>query len=226
MKKNLLALVAVLLLVAVAARLGKDPEGAALEADLRVSLERLWGTHNHQVNLAEQALHVKIDLPKEGLSEWGDPFVRFVAARHPKVEVKEFDISPSQPGQVAPRFELLQRQTQAVVDGALGSGHGLSLMFGYEEVPQRGPQQSLSNQPMKITARQAAPDDGPGSGAPALESDSAIRQAPYLPSTPKVSEECLVVGPEPSDQQLEKLQAQIQAQTNCQRFRIVRLPAL
>jgi hypothetical protein len=221
MKRNLLALLAVLVMVAVAARLGKDPDKAALEADLRVCLEKLWGTSNQQVELVGSTLHVKVGLPKQGRVEWSDPFVRFVAARHPRVEVKEFDISPG-PGRTYPAgVELLKRQTQALVDATLGSGRGLILIDGLEESPQAG-----SNRPTTQRARQARPDDRSSAGAPALEVESYTGPAPFFPSKPRISEQCLVVGPEPTDEQLQKLQAQLQVQTDCHQFRIVRLPAL
>jgi len=225
-KKNLVALVAVLLLVAVASRMQRDPERAALEKDMKASLEALWDTHNHQAEVVEAKggllARIIVDAPKTGTPEWNEPFLRFVAARHPKVALAGLEIEPAlAPAAQQPRVELLRRQTQSLVDGALGPGQGLILLTAIDSNETRGVQ------PPPVLLEQSAPSmaapRGPNDGAPAVRRrDSVIP----IPTKPKVVEECLVILPQVAEQQLGSLQAQIQTEAPCDRFRIVRLPAL
>ncbi|MBS2036990.1 hypothetical protein JST97_18515 [bacterium] len=227
MKKNLLALVAVLILVAVAARLHQDPERLALERDLRVSLEKLWGTNDHQVDLLDAKggvmVKVKVSLPKQGVVAWSDPFVRFVVARHPKIPLSGLEISPAADLPARPRIELLRRQAQTLVDGAVGAGHGLILLDGTEPAPPESPGRiELQDRSME---RQGAPRArAPMEAAPDMRSNS-VAPAPYFPAGPIITQECLIVPEDAPDDQVRQLQAQIQAEVPCNNFRVVRLPA-
>lgn len=230
MKKNLLALVAVLVMVALAASLHKDPARASLESDLRGSLEQLWGTTGHQVETLNAkggvVVRVKVDLPKQCIVSWNEPFVRFVTARHPGIPISGVEVSPSAQQPASPRIELLRRQTQALVDGSLGAGRGLILLEGTESAASVAP----SEMPMqeKVMERKAAvPSESPHQGAPRIRSNSnSIVATPDVSPGPAITQECLVLTAEVPNEQVRQLQAQIQAQVACPQFRLVKLPAL
>ena len=92
-KKNLIALAALLLLVALAAQFtrhgGKNAEWVALENDMLASLEALWEQPGQKVELVESEGGVRVlatvAMPPEGDLTWNEPFLRFVATRHPAV---------------------------------------------------------------------------------------------------------------------------------------------
>ncbi|MFN8608100.1 MAG: hypothetical protein U0931_11255 [Vulcanimicrobiota bacterium] len=230
MKKNLLALAAVLMLVAVAARMQRDPERDALERDLQGGLERLWGTTGHQVEFVQASAgltaRVKVALPKQGLPEWSEPFVNFVTARHPKVGLVALEVQPAVNQPPGPRIELLRRQTQALVDGAVGAGNGLVLLSGSEgDQPvqqQEDRQKMMENQAPPM---ESAPSAHPH-GAPRMRIRNSVEPTPSAPATPVISAECLVLGVELPDERLRQLQDQIQAQVPCSQFRVVKLPPL
>ena len=92
-KKNLIALAALLPLVALAAHFtrhgGKNAEWVALENDMLASLEALWEQPGQKVELVESEGGVRVlatvAMPPEGDLTWNEPFLRFVATRHPAV---------------------------------------------------------------------------------------------------------------------------------------------
>jgi hypothetical protein len=226
MKRNLLALVAVLVLVAVASRLQHDPQRTGLENDLKASLESLWGTHGHRAEVVDAkgglVARLSVDMPKTGSLEWNEPFLRFVAARHPHLPLAGLEVTPSSPHQgqtQEPRIELLRRQTQSLVDGALGPGQALVLLAGIDsnEAQSLAPQQMEERAPVQ----QAVPDQG----APRMKREYSPEASPVVAPL-RVLEECLVVLPEVPDNRLKVVQAQIQAEAPCQQFRVVRLPSL
>lgn len=230
MKKNLLALVAVLVMVALAASLHKDPARAGLESDLRGSLEQLWGTTGHQVETLNAkggvVVRVKVDLPKQGIVAWSEPFVRFVVARHRGIPISGVEVTPAAEQAANPRIELLRRQTQALVDGSLGAGHGLILLEGTEAAASGAPAEMPIQE--KTLERQADPSGGaPFLAAPRVKGRSnSVEPVPSISVGPAITQECLVLAAEVPDEQVRQLQAQIQAQVACPQFRVVRLPAL
>lgn len=100
MKKNLIALVALLLLVALAAQFtrhgGKNAEWVALENDMLASLEALWEQPGQKVELVESEGGVRVlatvAMPPEGDLTWNEPFLRFVATRHPAVSLQAIEV--------------------------------------------------------------------------------------------------------------------------------------
>ncbi|MBN9420488.1 MAG: hypothetical protein J0I12_33900 [Candidatus Eremiobacteraeota bacterium] len=146
MKKNLFALAALLVLVAVAARFirhgGRNAEWVALENDMVASLEALWEQPGQKVELMESEggarVLATVAMPPQGDLTWNEPFLRFVAARHPAVSLQAIEIRGpfGMEGDLA-HHERVRRQQQAWVDRLLGPGKGLMLLQFREVVAQQ-----------------------------------------------------------------------------------------
>lgn len=149
MKKNLIALAALLVLVAVAAQFtrhgGKNAEWVALENDMLASLEALWEQPGQKVELVESEGGVRVlatvAMPPEGDLTWNEPFLRFVATRHPAVSLQAIEVrGPFGMEGDQGHHERVRRQQQAWVDRLLGPGKGLILLqFREVEAQRRAP---------------------------------------------------------------------------------------
>ena len=105
MKKNLLALVMIAIVCALASQLlrqsGEKKEWTALRLDMTDALDRFWGTHGNLVELlpADQGVTatVKVVLPQGNVSprqqQWNFPLLRFVAQRNSQPQLRGLAIS-------------------------------------------------------------------------------------------------------------------------------------
>lgn len=105
MKKNLLALVMIAIVCALASQLlrqgGEKKEWIALRRDITDALDRFWGTQGNQVELlpAEQGVtaSVKVVLPAGNVSprqqQWNFPLLRFVAQRNGQPQLRGLAIN-------------------------------------------------------------------------------------------------------------------------------------
>jgi len=106
MKKNhnLPILLIVIALVAVVAQwnrhAGEKPEWTALRQDLAASLGRLWDRPDQQVELlpgqSGVVVQAQVSMPpgtRPRQQRWNYPFLRFVAQRHPQVNVEQLEVS-------------------------------------------------------------------------------------------------------------------------------------
>ena len=123
MKKNLLALVLVAIVCAVAAQYlrtgGQNKEWTALRVDAVDALERFWNTRGHQVELlpADKGVNLKVQvvLPPDTNARrqnWNFPLLRFVAQRHPEPVVRGLSL-------LTPQGPLSETPSQDNVSGAV-----------------------------------------------------------------------------------------------------------
>jgi len=104
-KKNLLALVMIAIVCALASQLlrqsGEKKEWAALRLDMTDALDRVWGTHGSKVELlpAEGGVTaaVQVVMPQGNVSprqqQWNFPLLRFVAQRNAQPQLRGLAIS-------------------------------------------------------------------------------------------------------------------------------------
>lgn len=154
MKKNanLPILLVVIVLVAVVAQFTRKttekPEWTALRQDMTASLALLWDEPGQEVDLAPGKSGVMVragvrmpphSRPRK--QRWNYPFLRFVAARHPKVTVEQMEVSDASSRQIIPEVAMngllaeayyappsdeerncvmVSRQFTGIVDGMLG----------------------------------------------------------------------------------------------------------
>ena len=105
MKKNLLALILIAIVCALASQLlrqsGEKKEWTALRLDMTEALDRFWGTHGNLVELlpADQGVTatVRVVLPQGNVSprqqQWNFPLLRFVAQRNSQPQLRGLAIS-------------------------------------------------------------------------------------------------------------------------------------
>lgn len=234
MKKNLLALLVLVVLVAVVAQFtrhsGKKPEWVALEKDIVASLELLWQLPGQSVELREveggaQAL-VTVRMPGHSRGDWNYALVRFVAERHPTVKLQEVKVREAADQREVPegvahagpaaaerRSELMRRQAQAAL-----RGRGLLLVDVREIAPAP---------PAPVELRIQREVEAPPGPPPEKSSGKA-----YLPVTraavPQIQiHACLVVLPEVSPEEIGQALKSLNPDPNRgHEMRLIKLPWL
>ncbi|MFN8608107.1 MAG: hypothetical protein U0931_11290 [Vulcanimicrobiota bacterium] len=168
MKRNLLALLGVLLACGLASRY-RDGEMPRLRQDMLTALERLWESTGHRVELSRRGTEVEAEVwlstPAQNLTprkeHWNHELLRFVAARHRPLRLSSLRIhGPNSrllvenpgPAYARPdhRNTLLQRQLQTKLDHRYGPGQALALVdVGYW--PDQGGRLKLIDDPYPET---------------------------------------------------------------------------
>ena len=229
---NLPILLVVIAVVAIAAQFGRQsgekPEWKSLRQDMTASLTSLWQQPGHQAELvaASQGVdaRVSVAIPR-GLrlrqQRWNHPFLRFVAARHPDVQVKNLSVVEAGSDRVipetamaglfadrvAPRVnfddeeerlcQLTSRQLASALERKLGTGRELVLVDA---------QLARSQREGNVYGRRAA-----------------FMADPPISNRVMVTDICVVVDHEVSPPDWEKFRAEnsLAAYVN---FRVVTLP--
>ena len=234
MKKNLLALVVLLVLVAVVAQFtrqaGKKPEWVALEKDMVASLELLWQQPGQSVEILEvdgPCAEVVVSMPPQSCAAWNYALLDLVAARHPAVQLQSIFINdrPSGlrifperlPGVSTPHSKLLRRQVQAKLD-ANGRDRAVALVDVREVAPT-----PIAPVEMRIQRGVEAP---PGRSRRA-NSGKAFLQATPAPVPQIQIHACLVLLPEVSSEEIDQAVKSLNlVPERGDQVRLVKLPPL
>ena len=243
MKKNLIALAVLVVLVAVAAQFtrqgGKKPEWVALERDMEACLQVFWQQSGQKAELIPGAggpmALVTVRMPPQAKARWNYPFLKFVVARHPAVQLQGMEVRDGlngnpiaaedarsaenslslrgpDSGEPGRRAELLGRQGQAVVDEQLGAGQGLFLV-DVQEVASPVSAAPVNPEP---AFERAAPEPQ-GKSAPSarrrVEAAEGMRhdQATSPPPPQYQVRFCLVVGTLPPRETLSRIHVKLRS---------------
>ena len=238
---NLIILVAVLIISALAARYWIRP--GSLQADLKTSLDRFWNDPRSEVEITPTGeARIRLWIPS-GLrprqQQWTFPVARWVAARHPETKVSNWSVTdvangrplietPSldskggQRGTIAlfqepnyfeaARSQLLQEHGQRQLDRQLGARRALMLVDVQSQTVSWLP--NLGNNPQQTYGKR-----------PESESQFAFRRTGGNPRGPHLRvhkiEACLVVSSQADAEDAQKvLQVEIEG-VRCDRLRTV-----
>lgn len=209
MTKNLLALLMLLVLTAVAAKFtrrpSEDPRLASLRRDAEQSLKALWPNDSPQVELVSSLdgmilianQHTPAETPAVRKA-WSYDVLALVTRRHPPILLAEVRVIDSGKGvqrnleaMDSQKLVLLSRQHQAEVDRLMPPGTALVLL-------------DLESAPVELERKNRAADDGHFSS----------KAMPYPSPIPTTTTVWMLVTQEPPAELLEKLKPN----------RVVRLP--
>ncbi|MBS2036993.1 hypothetical protein JST97_18530 [bacterium] len=231
--QNFPILLVVIAVVAVLALLARPQAGgaemAALQNDMVLSLSRLWGPVEQKVELIPNGqrfnARVAVSMPaglRQRQQRWNYPFLRFVAARHPKCELAGLEIKDLKsnlpvpeyamngmlaerayrsigPGEEEERFcEMTARQFSLSLERQLGDSNRALVLVDAQQ-PHSAREQ--------VYGRRAA---------------GAVPNQPYFRSM-MLTEVCVVVDHEVAAVEWERFKRE-NASVNGARFRVVTLP--
>jgi len=218
---NFPILLAVIVLVALAAqfmRPSHDQSQLAMRRDLEKSLQLLWDRENQQVEITASGLRATVSMPAEvspRQQRWNYPFLRFVARRHPDLNLQTLEVIDASSRRPIP--EVAMSGMLAEVQAPRGdSPENVSLLTGRRLTME-----------LEVVAGQGRALVLVDAHSPRAGRDAeryGCRAAPPRESSPAVSMDvCLIVPSTISLEALEKFQAE---QVNHgETIRIVRLPA-